>query len=202
MADFAIYSLPSGNGELALSPVPGCDGDYASSLEKLQKWKPDIVVSMTEDAEMIDRNAGSLGRDLNELGVVWLHFPVVDFDIPDAGRAGEWQEVRDKVLATAPKPVLVGLTSQFVLLPLLTFLMVLVLKPQASVALGLILVAACPGGNISNFTTHRAGGNAALSVTMISCSGIHSGSGSVRTVPASLSATTSPDSSNAVTTTV
>ncbi|MCW8843130.1 MAG: bile acid:sodium symporter, partial [Rhodobacteraceae bacterium] len=33
-------------------------------------------------------------------------------------------------------------------------------------ALGLILVAACPGGNISNFITHRAGGNAALSVSM------------------------------------
>lgn len=71
-----------------------------------------------------------------------------------------------KALAKAPKPVLVGLFSQFVVLPALTFLLVLVTKPQASVALGLILVAACPGGNISNFITHRAGGNAALSVSM------------------------------------
>ena len=71
-----------------------------------------------------------------------------------------------KILAQAPKPLLVGLFSQFIVLPALTFLLVLALKPQASIALGLILVAACPGGNISNFITHRAGGNVALSVSM------------------------------------
>ncbi|MEC7765279.1 MAG: bile acid:sodium symporter family protein [Pseudomonadota bacterium] len=71
-----------------------------------------------------------------------------------------------RVLAKAPKPLVVGLLSQFLLLPALTFLMVVILQPQASVALGLILVAACPGGNISNFITHRAGGNAALSVSL------------------------------------
>jgi len=75
--------------------------------------------------------------------------------------------VRDfQVLMQAPKPLLVGLISQFLVLPALTFGMVLVLQPQASIALGLILVAACPGGNISNFITYRAGGNAALSVSM------------------------------------
>lgn len=71
-----------------------------------------------------------------------------------------------RALAKAPKPLAVGLISQFIVLPALTFLMVIALQPQASVALGLILVAACPGGNISNFITHRAGGNAALSVSL------------------------------------
>ena len=71
-----------------------------------------------------------------------------------------------KLLVQVPKPLLVGLLSQFIVLPLLTFLMILALQPQASVALGLTLVAACPGGNISNFITHRAGGNTALSVSM------------------------------------
>lgn len=71
-----------------------------------------------------------------------------------------------RVLARAPRPLIAGLVSQFVVLPVLTFLLVLATQPQASVALGLILVAACPGGNISNFITHRAGGNAALSVSM------------------------------------
>lgn len=69
-------------------------------------------------------------------------------------------------LAQAPKAMLTGLFSQFVVLPALTFLLVLALAPQPSIALGLILVAACPGGNISNFITHRAKGNAALSVSM------------------------------------
>jgi BASS family bile acid:Na+ symporter len=69
-------------------------------------------------------------------------------------------------LMRAPKPVVTGLISQFVVLPVLTYLLILVVQPRASIALGLILVAACPGGNISNFITHRAGGNAALSVSM------------------------------------
>jgi BASS family bile acid:Na+ symporter len=71
-----------------------------------------------------------------------------------------------KRLARAPKPVITGLFSQFIVLPVLTFGLVLLVQPRASIALGLILVAACPGGNISNFITHRAGGNAALSVSM------------------------------------
>jgi bile acid:Na+ symporter, BASS family len=71
-----------------------------------------------------------------------------------------------KRLARAPKSMLTGLFSQYIILPALTFCMILVTTPQPSIALGLILVAACPGGNISNFITHRAGGNAALSVSM------------------------------------
>ncbi|MCL4745094.1 MAG: bile acid:sodium symporter family protein [Burkholderiaceae bacterium] len=72
-------------------------------------------------------------------------------------------------LAT-PKPVLIGLTGQFVLLPAFTFLLVLAIKPAPSIALGMMLVASCPGGNISNFLTHYARGNAALSISMTAVS--------------------------------
>ncbi|WP_050931502.1 bile acid:sodium symporter family protein [Aestuariivita boseongensis] len=71
-----------------------------------------------------------------------------------------------KRLVQAPRALLTGLFSQFILLPALTFCLVLLTKPQPSIALGLMLVAACPGGNISNFITHRAGGNSALSVSL------------------------------------
>lgn len=71
-----------------------------------------------------------------------------------------------RALLKAPKPLIAGLFSQFAVLPALTFAMLLVANPRPSIALGLILVAACPGGNISNFITHRAGGNSALSVSM------------------------------------
>ncbi|WP_339764801.1 bile acid:sodium symporter family protein [uncultured Hoeflea sp.] len=71
-----------------------------------------------------------------------------------------------RALARTPKALLTGMASQFVVLPVLTYLLLLLSNPQPSIALGLILVAACPGGNISNFITHRAGGNAALSVSM------------------------------------
>jgi bile acid:Na+ symporter, BASS family len=71
-----------------------------------------------------------------------------------------------RALARTPKALLTGMVAQFVVLPVLTFGMLLVTSPKPSIALGLILVAACPGGNISNFITHRAGGNSALSVSM------------------------------------
>lgn len=71
-----------------------------------------------------------------------------------------------KQLLVKPKPVLVGFFSQFFLLPAITFILVYFLRPYPSVALGMFMVAACPGGNISNYITHLAGGNTALSVCL------------------------------------
>lgn len=69
-------------------------------------------------------------------------------------------------LARMPHALAIELVAQFVLMPAASFLLVLLLAPQASVALGMILVAACPGGNVSNFIAQRANGNVALSVTL------------------------------------
>ncbi len=71
-----------------------------------------------------------------------------------------------KRLLEKPKIVILGIISQFILLPALTFLLVILIKPHPSIALGMIMVAACPGGNISNFMTHLAKGNTALSVSL------------------------------------
>ena len=75
--------------------------------------------------------------------------------------------VKDFVLVfSVPKSVLIGFISQFFALPFLTFLLVFILNPMPSVAMGMIIVAACPGGNVSNFMTSLANGNTALSVCM------------------------------------
>jgi len=71
-----------------------------------------------------------------------------------------------KRLFKNPKLVLVGIFSQFILFPLITFALVNIINPIPSIALGMIMVAACPGGNISNFLTQLSGGNAALSVSL------------------------------------
>lgn len=65
-----------------------------------------------------------------------------------------------------PKSAILGIISQFLLLPAATFIIVYLLQPTPAVALGMILVAACPGGNISNFISSMAKGNAALSVSL------------------------------------
>lgn len=70
------------------------------------------------------------------------------------------------------KALLTGLASQYLLLPLLTYLLVLALTPSPGIALGMILVAACPGGNVSNFFTLLSRGNVALSVTLTAFSSL------------------------------
>ncbi|MGB8224541.1 MAG: bile acid:sodium symporter family protein [Polyangiales bacterium] len=69
-----------------------------------------------------------------------------------------------------PRGPMIGLGAQFLLLPAMTFLLVLVINPLPSIALGMIMVAACPGGNFSNFLTHHAKANSALSVSMTAIS--------------------------------
>ncbi|MCP4975780.1 MAG: bile acid:sodium symporter family protein [Maribacter sp.] len=71
-----------------------------------------------------------------------------------------------KRLLQNPKPIFTGVFSQFLLLPMVTFLLVWLTEPIPSIALGMFMVAACPGGNISNFITHLAKGNSALSVSL------------------------------------
>lgn len=71
-----------------------------------------------------------------------------------------------------PKAVLAGLLSQFVLLPVATYLIILLIEPRPSFALGMMLVAACPGGNISNFMSAMAKGNTALSVSLTAVSSL------------------------------
>lgn len=71
-----------------------------------------------------------------------------------------------KRLFKNPKILFVGILSQFFLLPALTFLAILVLKPHPSFALGMMLIAACPGGNVSNFFSKMANGNTALSISL------------------------------------
>jgi BASS family bile acid:Na+ symporter len=65
-----------------------------------------------------------------------------------------------------------GVAAQFIVLPAVTFVLTLLLKPSPSIALGMILVACCPPGNVSNILTHRAGGNVALSVSMTAISNL------------------------------
>lgn len=73
-------------------------------------------------------------------------------------------------LVTTKKSAIVGLFAHFVLLPLSTFLLVVWLRPHPATALGMFLVAACPGGNMSNVFTHLAKGNVALAIGLTSVS--------------------------------
>jgi BASS family bile acid:Na+ symporter len=80
----------------------------------------------------------------------------------------KWEDFRRIIVS--PKAPAIGLGAQFVLLPAFTFGLTLILGVTPSMALGMMLVAACPGGNLSNIMTYLARGNAAVSVSMTAVS--------------------------------
>ena len=69
-----------------------------------------------------------------------------------------------------PGIILFGTALQVIALPALTFLLTFAIAPTASIALGMMVVAACPGGNASNVLTQAARGDAALSVSLTALS--------------------------------
>lgn len=72
----------------------------------------------------------------------------------------------------APVAPLAGLVAQFLLLPLATCLFTWALAIDAELALGMMLVAACPGGSFSNIMTWLGRGNVAVSVSMTAVSSL------------------------------
>ena len=111
---------------------------------------------MTEAIDTIRLNLGTGGLMVMNVSLAVIMFGVaLELTLKDF-----------KDIARNPKSTIIGSSSQFLLLPALTFLLVYLLEPAPSIALGMFMVAACPGGNISNFFSLLAKGNAALSVSM------------------------------------
>jgi BASS family bile acid:Na+ symporter len=65
-----------------------------------------------------------------------------------------------------PKALALGLLGHHVLFPAMTYVLVWIVQPLPSIALGMILVSSCPAGHISNFLVHYSRGNTALSVSV------------------------------------
>ncbi|HNP62709.1 MAG TPA: hypothetical protein PKH39_02180 [Woeseiaceae bacterium] len=79
--------------------------------------------------------------------------------------------VRDfKALLRMPLVYFGGVAAQVVVLPLVTFLLIQVIAPPPSIALGMIVVACCPGGAMSNLLTYLSKGEVAVSVALTATS--------------------------------
>jgi BASS family bile acid:Na+ symporter len=77
-----------------------------------------------------------------------------------------------RTLLRAPRCVAVGLVGQVLVLPLVAFVLVLIFKPEPYIAVGIVLLACCPGAATSNFFSYLARGDIALSVTLTALSGL------------------------------
>lgn len=117
---------------------------------------------MSESIDALQLNLGGKGLMVMNVSLFFIMFGVaLELTVQDF-----------KNLAKNPKSTLAGVFSQFIFLPAATFLIVYLTNPSPSIALGMIMVAACPGGNISNFFSQLANGNTALSVSMTAITSI------------------------------
>jgi len=115
--------------------------------------------------------------DINLLGLEFLGLNISDIGtyalIVIMATMGLTLTVADfRKVYEAPKAVFIGLVGQLVFLPVLAFLLVMMLSPPASVAIGLIILACCPGGATSNFFSYLARGDVALSIALTAISGL------------------------------
>ncbi len=71
-----------------------------------------------------------------------------------------------------PKAIFIGLFSQLIILPVIGFSLINVYELSDNIAVGVIILAACPGGPTSNLITHLAKGDLALSVSLTAISSL------------------------------
>ena len=112
-----------------------------------------------------DIDSVSLNTSDGMLIVLSVVIAVIMFGIALEMKVGDF-----KAVAHMPKAMAVGVAAQFICLPAITYLLTIILGFQASIAMGMILVACCPPGNISNILVYRARGNVALSLSMTALS--------------------------------
>lgn len=73
-------------------------------------------------------------------------------------------------LRRQPRSLMVGLASQWLYMPLMTVALILLLEPPPGLALGMLLVSACPGGNVSNYLSMLARANVVLGISLVTIS--------------------------------
>lgn len=120
-------------------------------------------------ATMSELDAVKLAFDERNLFVLEIVLGFVMFGVALDLKLGDFKQ-----MLREPKPPGIGLVAQFLLLPALTWALSRALLAlglvSPSMALGMILIAACPGGNVSNFITHLAGGRTTTSIGMTAVS--------------------------------
>lgn len=117
------------------------------------------------------------------IGLIIVIFSVVAFFIPDYfswmtnyttiflalamfGMGTSIESDAFKKILKNPRDIFIGSLAQFTIIPLLAWVLAVGFDVNRDIALGIILVGACPGGTASNVITHIAGGNVSMSVSM------------------------------------
>ena len=99
-------SLDTGGGLLGLTLCPGkkdlprsWNRDIKEDLQVIKKWGATAVVSLIEDHEFAMLHVESLGCDVGELAMDWIHLPILDVSIPDKRFETGWDYYGPKLHA-------------------------------------------------------------------------------------------------------
>ncbi|WP_435231134.1 protein-tyrosine phosphatase family protein [Pseudopelagicola sp. nBUS_20] len=90
---FEIFSLGFGEGELGLCAAPGSTGQYRVDLGVILAWKPEMIISMTQQHELDELGAVSFFTDLLSAGITVVHLPTPDLSVPEAAVIAKWPNV-------------------------------------------------------------------------------------------------------------
>ena len=93
---FTISEITLGEGTIGICPVPGRFSAYGEDFELILSWCPDIVVTLTDSFELEKVNVQQFPNDLKKTNIEWLHFPILDFGIPDESDS-RWDEISRKI---------------------------------------------------------------------------------------------------------
>ena len=98
----------------------------------------------------------------------WIINPMLGVIMFGLGLTLSWKDL--SIVLSRPRDIALGCMAQFIVMPLLAWLLTHVFSLPKDLALGVILVGCCPGGTASNVITYLAKGDLALSVGMTACS--------------------------------
>lgn len=87
---FEIHEISALRGQIGVAPCPGRTGRYDQDLQVILAWRPALVLSMTETAELAESGAADLGPDLEKVGIDWFHLPIADFGVPSDQTLQDW----------------------------------------------------------------------------------------------------------------
>ncbi len=79
-----------GGGRIGICRLPGLFGDLGSDIGAILAWKPGIVASLTERAEMQQCGAGGLAEMLADAAIEWRHLPIRDYGSPQGSSQETW----------------------------------------------------------------------------------------------------------------
>ena len=92
---FNISDLPVLSGRVGICPMPGRFSNYKTNFETIVDWCPILVITAARFSEMEEIGITAFPDDLRSKGIEWVHFPVLDYGVPDANQDG-WANISTK----------------------------------------------------------------------------------------------------------